>query len=298
MTQKVGELDVEKILRAALAEAEPPQSVEDRIVRGAMARATSKQRFRRWVPGMVVAFGLGLVVFWAAGVDLSGHDQGVVAAAGRTHTPKDVPTQYVVGAHKVDVSEGAEMQFDRVASSDTALTLKIGRITCEVTPLTPGGSFRVHTRDGEVRVIGTRFVVEVLSDCTYVTVLKGSVWLTETLENASKDRRLDAGQQGAMCATEESAGVDGQDGREWVHEALVLVSNGEHPEKAAELLRRYLDTYPGGLFEEDAMFHLVFLMRNLGKEADARELVEQFCPTFPGSRRAEELRQLFEIKSK
>jgi TolA-binding protein len=217
----------------------------------------------------------------------------LAASPGLVHTALAPAQRYTIGSHRVDVAVGSEVRFDRATQDDSTLTLKTGRVTCEVAPLAPRGSFRVLTRDGAVRVVGTQFVVDAGDGCTHVTVLKGTVWLEGHGGAAVSAPELAAGQEGTICppAAQPTAAA-GDDGRSAVQEALELISNGKEPERAAALLSRYLDDHPRGLFEEEALFYLCILKKNLGHPEDARHLADRFRAAFPQSRRAAELNEL------
>ena len=218
---------------------------------------------------------------------------GPSSRPGLVHASVEPAQRYAVGSHRVDVAAGGEVRFERTAQNDVAIALTTGRVTCEVAPLAAQGSFRVLTRDGEVRVVGTRFVVDVRDDCTWVSVLKGRVWLRGTADATGHERELEAGQEGSLCTPVAVASTPtDDDGRAWVHEAIALISEGKAPARAAELLTRYLDQHPGGLFEEEALFYLCISKKNLGELDEARRLADRFRVAFPQSRRAAELNAL------
>jgi ferric-dicitrate binding protein FerR (iron transport regulator) len=295
MTER-SEMDVESLLRTNLSGARPPRAVHDRIVAGVRTRSTGQGtgRVRRWRLAAVAAgVGIGgLAIVWAlfpfgnvpAGV--------VVPVAGFVHTSAQGPAQYALGAHRIAAATGTTVVFERTAPDHVVLAQSSGSITCEVSPLARQGEFVVCTPHGQVRVVGTIFSVAIGGECTHVTVQRGSVWLS----SGTSERVVSAGQAGELCAppaeTATASPVDKDDGREAIHEALVLISRGNEPARAAALLERYLQDYPGGLFEEDALFHLCIVKHTAGQHPQARELAARFWKTFPQSRRSKELHQL------
>lgn len=270
-----------------LAGAQPPPTVQDRIVRGAMARASTPPRRWRWLAGVPIASATALLVAWVLWVRPTTYQP---IEAGFVHQPRAAAAKYAIGPAEIDVSTGAHLRVERATPENVALVLTAGRIAANVRPLAAGRSFEIRSPHGTVRVVGTRFVVEV-SDCTYVSVSKGAVLLEGTSEKEAA--RVSAGQQRALCPHEEPPLADDH-GRSWVREAMGLITRGEDPDTATRLLERYLDTYPNGLFAEEATFHLVFLLEGRGHRREAASMARRFLATFPDSRRSAELQRLLE----
>jgi ferric-dicitrate binding protein FerR (iron transport regulator) len=241
------------------------------------------------VPASVTVASAAALLCWVVGRPTSPAPD-LVATAGTVHATSDPARVYGVGPHRVEVVAGTAVRFDAV-DREVALELTGGQITCAVAPLTAGETFRVRAPHAEAQVKGTRFLVAVTGECTTVTVLAGSVSM-RAVSAPETEHHLDTGERRVACAQRDTEGNDDTRGRAWVHEAMVLIGRDTEHEHAAALLERYLDTYPGELFEEEALFHLCRLERSLGHTARADELAARFFASFPGSRRARELRAL------
>lgn len=285
MTQNTDESAFEVLGR--LVGAEPSRSVHNRIVRGALVRASKPRHRWRWIAGVSIANATALLLVWAVWVRSPAHQP---IGAGFVHTPEVAAARYSIGHSELDVSAGADLRVERATSKRVSLLLTAGRLVANVEPLAPGRSFEVRSPHGVVRVVGTRFAVEV-RDCTYVSVSKGTVLIEGDTDTEA--RRVSSGQQQALCPRDETLPID-HHGRAWVREAIDLINRGEDPDAATRLLERYLETYPSGLFAEEAMFHLVFLLESRGRHPEAASMVTRFLETFPNSRRSNSLRDLRE----
>ncbi len=279
--------NVEQLLKRTLAEAKPPRAATARIVAGAMLRTEpAKSGWQRWVPAMTVLAGLGVLVWFGNAVWLrpttSTSAPAVVMAVALT------PGWQALGLHAVELSVAGSALVEAQTAKATRLQLNRGRLTCAVAKLGPGESFAVQTPQVQVRVVGTRFVVELEGDCTWVRVHEGTVWVT----SVAGDRSLTIGQEEKFCAPPPVPALAATAGGEWVREALTLIGRNQGPDQAAQLLSRYLTTYPGGVFEEEALFYLCILKQQAGDHIAARDLAERFWATFPEGRRARELRRL------
>lgn len=269
----------------SLAGSTPGSAVQRRIVEGALAR-----RERRGLPWKPIVGALSLAGA-AAAVALV-VDVGSLAPA-RTATDgglASLPTpaagetvatgRYAVGPHRIEVDPGGQLRFEGVDPAAASFRLEAGIATFEVEKLAPGGSFRVHTPQALVEVVGTRFEVGVEGDCTSVDVSEGRVRVTGPAGRAE----LPAGESGRYCAA--VAGLESL-----VREAVILVSQGRDLDRAAELLERYRADAKDTALEEEALFYLTLAKARLGEQEEARELARTFQSRFADSPRAARLQE-------
>ena len=159
-----------------------------------------------------------------------------------------------------------------------------------VQPLAKGESFAVETDHALVEVVGTRFRVTVDNNCTRLRVVRGAVRFTDT--STSKAELVRRGQDRSICRTVETKAkpLSISKGARWMRQAMTLLMEGKDLEKAARILRRYLDRYPRGSFAEEALFHLIFANQRLGNKREAAALSAEFLVRFPDTRRAARVR--------
>lgn len=282
-------------LRMLRAEAAMPAEVQQRIVRGSLQRVARHRRQKKvfWLAMPCAAAAAASLVVWLArdpGRPVGASAPGV--AATLTPTPAAVHEtardgeRLALGAHRVDIAPHSRVEVMPSQGADVDLVLASGKVDLAVDPLPAGHGFRVATSAALVEVVGTQFTVALEDGCTWVAVSEGVVRVTPA--NGDIDE-LRAGARRTYCS--EVAAESPEAGERWVREALVQVSTGRDPARATALLERYLAHHAGGVFAEDAMFHLGMLYREQGRRADAARVIRRFLERFPDSSRAERLRQ-------
>src|SRR5690606_25763105 len=209
---------------------EPTDEVRRRIVQGALARRERSTPWARVFTGVALAgaaAAAAVAVFTAeapAPIPMAPDAPLHVAAAG---TVGDAG-RYGVGAHVVDVRDGASIRFDSVDPGAFDARVLAGSAFFDVDPLEAGETFRVHTDQVQVEVVGTRFEVGADGACRTVAVAEGRVRVTAP----AGIQELGVGERGRYCAA--AAGAESL-----VREAVVLVSRGQDLERAVSLLERY-----------------------------------------------------------
>jgi hypothetical protein len=191
-----------------------------------------------------------------------------------------------LGPHRADIAPHSRVELMPGQGADVDLVLTAGKVELAVDPLPAGHGFRVATAAALVEVVGTRFTVAIEDGCTWVAVSEGVVRVTPASSDIDE---LRAGSRRTYCGA--TAAENPEAGERWVREALVQVSAGRDLARATTLLERYLAHHEGGVFAEDAMFHLALLYRGQERDADAARLIDRFLERFPHSDRAERLRR-------
>ncbi len=274
----------------SLSDARPSPAAERRMVARALASMPHGKPARRWIlRPLAVAGGLAAVAALFTVLALPGireapspHPQLAATTepgTGSVRQAVDQPTSFTVGAHSVHIDVHGSLRVEHAEANAIDLRVVQGRAYFEVEPLGPGQSFKVRTEQVLVEVVGTRFSVESRGRCSVVAVEEGRVRVTDHRGNRD---HLSAGNQRQFCS-------DGDAAAELLREALVLVSQGRELERAARLLSRYRADHPGGVLEEEALFHLCLVKARLGETSAALELADEFRQRFPGSDRAERL---------
>lgn len=188
-----------------------------------------------------------------SGATLASQTPGVSTSRdrGATATPTDRHLQLALRAEQsveqVRLRSGAEVELaggqaeiDQAQEHDTAIRLATGRVSLRVPPMRPGSRLQVHTRDAEVTVHGTRFVVErdETQDATTVSVQEGLVEV-RPLRGNRPAQFLRPGERvvvpsGAAYLRGLSTQVQG------------LVEAGRCDEGASQILTTYLGAMPTG----------------------------------------------------
>ncbi len=261
------EEEVSKLLKRALGDAKPPQGAQDRIMDGALARRAAP----RW-PLLIAAAATAAVIFvWTRPAPAPKIAQRPAEVAPE---PPSKPTQTQltstgpqqsgsqartlgVGPHQATLEAQSEADFQSLDPQRVQIALSKGSVRLSVAPLSTGGTFVVNTPQTKVRVVGTEFRVALLERCTEVSVTEGKVWVgPETLE---------AGQSTKVCEPEDH-------GEALVQKALALIGQKKDPEQAITLLETYREKHPGGVFEEEALFHLGVLYLDRGERTKVEQM--------------------------
>jgi hypothetical protein len=265
----------ERPLADRLGPAGVSSQVQSRIVAGALARLDAPPS-RRW-PVVVLAFGsvvAALLVPWR-------RPPAIVPVAHRaaspliTATPAE-PAQAVarslvgphteeLGRHRLVLAPGGRAVWLPARDGEVVVRLEQGRAQFEVAHLERAESFRVLADPIEVTVVGTRFRVDRQGACSTVALQEGRVDVgfrgQVVAQLLPPDERL-------FCLT--PSGLESTSpGEKQVRSALGLIARDRDLPRAAELLERYRRGHPGGVFEAEALFHLVRLQVRLGQEGRA-----------------------------
>lgn len=294
MNHEHEELDPGTLALRSLAGSEPSMAVRQRIVAGAVDRKNKRPLMARAFIGLALAGAATAAVVVALRVDtvpapIDGRAVAPVVASVDAPAPGSVRSEgtFAVGPHRVIVAPGGSVLFESTGS-DTRLRVEKGSARFEVEHLQAGESFQVRTGQVLAEVVGTRFAVAADGACSSVSVAEGRVKVTE--ENGGI-RSLGVGEEGRFCRSDAPARAAADEGEGLVREALVLVSRGQDLEKAASLLARYRQDFPGGAFQEEALFHLTLVKAKLGANGEAAALAREFARAFPQSERTEKLQR-------
>jgi ferric-dicitrate binding protein FerR (iron transport regulator) len=128
------------------------------------------------------------------------------------------PTAFVLGAghsqlpdgSQVMVSQDGTVAVQHAADGALALTLQTGSVTCQVVHQEAGRHFTVHTVEGEVAVVGTKFQVEQQDGATLVHVEEGRVAVHDRTSGVTL--MLGAGENARLhppCAPEKTGSESG-----------------------------------------------------------------------------------------
>jgi ferric-dicitrate binding protein FerR (iron transport regulator) len=190
--------------------------------------------------------------------------------------------------HRVELGPDARLRRQGEVAGQVSLRLDEGRARFEVAPLGPRESFRVLAGPVAVEVVGTLFSVARASDCATVGVEEGAV---KVVQDGRVVARLRPSDEQTFCLT--GLGLEiSSPGEALVRSALALVASGREPARAAELLARYRREHPGGVFDQEALFHLVRVNVRLGRTAEAARLLRVMETSHPGDERLARLRPL------
>jgi hypothetical protein len=107
------------------------------------------------------------------------------------------------------------------------------------------------------------------------------------------DRFMSADEKLTFCPTLFTQTDPFLEGQREVREALILVSRGTDLSRAARMLSNYLSQHRGGVFEQEALFHLCLTRIRLGQRDRAEELAHTFIRRFPHNERSRRLGELF-----
>jgi ferric-dicitrate binding protein FerR (iron transport regulator) len=283
--------DVAAQLRRIYGRAVPPAEVEQQIAAGALARAARPSRGWGLRLGLVAAgvAVVAVVLVWVwprqpAPADVGAGGLAPVTAPAAIQAG-DKGKRLVVGQHEVQLAPQTRVRLVRSAPDGTELVLESGKARFLVKPR--AGRFRVRAGPLLVEALGTDFSVEARGACGRVEVARGTVRVTVGQQKV----QLVAGQARTFCpkVARPSKPLGGE---AEVRQALGILASGKDLEKAARLLGSYLEQHPGGAFEQEALFHLCAVEMRLGHHDRAQRLAATFAQKYPGSRRAQRLREL------
>lgn len=265
----------------ALRGARPAPAVENRIVEGALARAMGPRPRPVW-PWLVAGAAAAAAVFFGLSRPPAVPEGAESVVALETSDPPAAPpTTPPPAAEGVRyVAEGADAVYrvETPGINQKVVHLSAGTATFEVAPVPAGGLFAVQTPHGRVEVVGTRFTVAVGARCSRVSVSEGRVRVRRDHEAFL----VPAGESREVCRGGEAG--EGLMGRAQEDLAAGRLDDARRGFEA------YLELAPGGLFAEDALFHLALLARRSGDVAARREATERFLARFPTGPRVERLR--------
>ncbi|MBK5435858.1 FecR domain-containing protein [Pseudomonas sp. TH32] len=133
------------------------------------------------------------------------------------------------GEHRsLRLDDGSQLQLNTATAVNIGYSPQLrevqllsGEILIETARDTPARPFVVHTREGSIRALGTRFIVRREADRTHVCVLEHAVEVRTA--NTSPTVRVEAGQQ--LAFSEDVAGnlqPANQQADAWTHGMLVV----------------------------------------------------------------------------
>jgi hypothetical protein len=279
--------------------------VQSRIVAGTMARLQAPPRTSRW---LLATAGLGATI--AAGVLLLAHRPPpapmVTSAPRPVLTPHAAPpiaaTEALpprafvgphgedLGRHRLTLAAGGRAEWLPSPAGEVTVRLDQGHAQFDVAHLEKMESFRVLSEPVEVTVVGTRFRVDRQGGCTAVALQEGQV---DVSFRGQVVAHLHPSDERTFCLT--AAGLESTSpGEKEVRAALALIARDRELGRAAELLERYQRNHPGGVFEAEALFHLVRLQVRLDRRARAGELLDELQRRHAGDPRLPALHDLLD----
>jgi hypothetical protein len=264
----------------AMRQARPSAFVRHAIVRGAMERARSEsvpapRPLRAWVPALAVfvVLVMGLWGWRSQSPEAEPLARMSTAAASAVRT---------IGPHRVVMSPHSSTVILPSTGKSTELALEAGAASFDIEPLPPGATFTVRTDHALVEVVGTRFQVELKGSCTLVDVQEGKVRVSQS---ALAPSLLTAGTRQLFC--DRSTEVAGE---ALVRGALSLASEG-NLSHAQPLFERYLLEYPGGTFEEEALYYVWLIESRGANRQAAATAAAKFLARFTEGTRAARVRR-------
>lgn len=301
--------------------ARPPSSVERRIVEDALAqrRALGAERAKRGrrllaAAGAALAGVLGVIFLGSprqqrsstAGDRAAEPSPALLATSGaRNETsakepPVEAPgapsnprvgsEEIALGRHRIRILRSGRIHIERFDPDRALVRIDEGEASFEIAPLRAGQSFAVETPHVKLSVIGTRFTVRALS-CTEVIVGEGRV---RAVAGAAAPLEVTPGHPLRTCQTLEVTPSGAEEAL--IGEAMALAARGRDLERASALIEEYLAAYPGGLYEEEGLFHAWAI--ELRRGGDARANADRFLARFPTGRRAEQIARWREQKER
>jgi ferric-dicitrate binding protein FerR (iron transport regulator) len=273
-----------------LKDAGPIPAVEERIVRGALARldAPAPRPWLWFAPPAVVGAGLAA---WALVPTVPPVTPS--AAPGPYTTTADVRV-LTVGPHRLELRADSSAELVRAASDAVQVDLQRGTLDCDVEPLAPGGSFEVRTEQATVRVIGTRFEVTATGPCTRVSVEEGRVRVDA--ETADAPLFIDAGASREVCDAPPPVAATPPappSQADMMRTGLDQMAGGDVA-AAIVTFGAYRAAYPDGMFLEDALFHEAVLELRRDRRDAARALINRLSERFPESSQRKTLEDMLQ----
>jgi ferric-dicitrate binding protein FerR (iron transport regulator) len=226
----------------------------------------------------------------SSGLDLDRPTRTAQPLAGTVWRTGATPRRILLGRHRLDLAVESQA---RLASGTDSSTIRVivdqGSATFIVAPLDSGRTFQVETPHARVEVKGTRFSVTVQRRCTRVAVSTGVVLVAARGRERVQVGRLVSGGSRVLCAGQAPAprSRTAREQEQELQQALRLLLAGQELERVEQILSGYLQEHPGGVFVEDALFHLIFVKSRLGRSEKAKKLAESFLAQFPESERAQ-----------
>jgi hypothetical protein len=305
-------------LRERLGPAIVPRPVEARIAARALLRVRAARARRRPLLALA-AVGVGLAAALLIAL-LRPPSAGPVAKAasrpfvvtlpvpapsvGRVHAPSrpseaaapsvapaqaplEGPRTAALGRHRVALGARGRLRPLAAPPGQVLLALEDGPARFEVAHLGPAERFEVRADPVAVEVVGTKFRVEREAGCSSVTVEEGQVWVRF---RDAVVARLAAADERRFCASPAGGLVISAPGEGLVRAALTLISEGRDLPRAVAMLERYRREQPGGVLEQEALFHLVRLEARLGQRGAAARLLGELAGRFPEDERLPALR--------
>lgn len=263
---------------AALRDARPSPSVEQRIVDGAMGRALAPRR-RRAAPLLFAAAAA------AAAVWLLTRPPAPTSAPSVAPAPESLASRAPIEPpaavrHQMTHGKGAVFEVQTPTPERTEVQLTAGEAQFAVEPLPPGGVFAVQTPHARVEVVGTAFSVNVADGCSLVTVTEGRV----RIRQGDAVRFVSAGERHRACPRAAA-------GERWVQAGLAHLVAGRSAEGVAEL-ERYVRAHPRGPLAEEALFHLTLAAHRSGDQAALSSAAQRYLARFAKTARADRVRAL------
>lgn len=243
----------------------------------AAARSRTHHLFRA-AACLMLAVTLGLALYLA-------RDSAPRPAEAETYASGHGEIDEIELADNSKVVLGAETQIvTQFLSAERRVKLLSGEALFEVAKDTQR-PFIVETERGEVRAVGTAFVVRIDATGDRLTVVEGRVKVSPKVSSASKiriSRLADAGEQlvfGQSSFTgtapagfiSKSVRVDSSRAVQWAHGTLVF--NGEPLVDVIRTVNRYADR-PVELRDASAADLPVYAVVNIGDSSAIRQLIE------------------------
>jgi ferric-dicitrate binding protein FerR (iron transport regulator) len=170
------------------------------------------------------------------------------------------------------------------------LQVAAGAARFEVQPLEADEVFAVSAGALTFEAVGTQFEVEVEGDCTRLEVQEGIV----RVSRAGRELELvTEGKRGTFCEGAQVPESLSEEDR-LLSDALDKVRGGSDANlaEATTILRRYVEQYPAGVYQQEALYYLARLSHRLGRADEARAFAAKFLASWPTGRRADELRAI------
>lgn len=274
----------------------PPPVVEQRIIASSMEFVARPKRsyMAYWLcaSGAVVATFVAVLMAYPKVTAVSPPPVDVVLqTSGETK-------RWSAAGHIIDQQVRSSIRFDSVGQGSVVLTVLDGDVSIGVAALASDAHFVVNTPQVRFEVLGTAFTVAVDERCSVVDLSEGQ--LAATVTGSGAQSVLRAPTEKSFCREDQSddpveqVDDNGDDGAALVRSAMALLIGGEQLPEAERLLQEYQQKYPGGLYEQEALFHLCAIKLKLGDRSEAQRIADDFFQRFPESRRSKRLREMLQ----
>ncbi|MGC4119069.1 MAG: FecR domain-containing protein [Myxococcales bacterium] len=299
-----------------LREAKPPPAVARRVVEEAMARSAPRTQSRGWLVAVAVAFAVGValaVVFLRPGPMTSmplpavepmairtpinplppspAPDLPLKLTSGQVAQADKVAEPFRAGRHQVKVAPRGKVLASQIEPKAVQLKVESGAAKFEVEPLEADEVFSVSAGALTFEAVGTRFEVEVEGDCTRLEVQEGIV---RVRRDGRELELVTEGKRGTFCEGSPAAPESLSEEDQLLSDALDQVRGGIDADlaQAVALLKRYVEKYPTGLYQQEALYYLARLSQRLGRTDEAKVFAGEFLSRWSTGRRADELRAI------